>query len=52
VPELTIARLIWQGANPDARPDWVYERIPQQIMSLMRSGDEPPGLWCMPLDSR
>jgi len=52
VPELTIASPYLQGANPDATPDWVYERIPQQIMSLMRGGDEPPRFVCMPLDSR
>jgi hypothetical protein len=42
VPELTVASPYLQGANPDATPDWVYERIPQQIMSLLRGGDEPP----------
>jgi hypothetical protein len=42
VPELTVASPYLQGANPDATPDWVYERIPQQIMGLLRGGDEPP----------
>jgi hypothetical protein len=41
-PELTIASPYLQGANPDYTPDWVIERIPQQIMGLLRGGDEPP----------
>jgi len=41
-PELTIASPYLQGANPDFTPDWVIERIPQQIMGLLRGGDEPP----------
>jgi hypothetical protein len=42
VPELTVASPYLKGAIPDNTPDWVYERIPQQIMSLLRGGDEPP----------
>jgi len=44
VPELTMASpYIPTNSNPNqALPDWVYERIPQQIMSLLRGGDEPP----------
>jgi hypothetical protein len=50
VPELTIASpylpSITNSVNPiapaQALPDWVYERIPQQIMGLLRGGDEPP----------
>jgi hypothetical protein len=41
-PELTVGSPYLQGANPDYTPDWVYERIPQQIMGLLRGGDEPP----------
>jgi hypothetical protein len=42
VPELTVGSPYLQGANPDFTPDWVYERIPQQVMGLLRGGDEPP----------
>jgi hypothetical protein len=42
VPALTVGSPYLQGANPDSTPDWVYERIPQQIMGLLRGGDEPP----------
>src|SRR5260370_3051459 len=42
VPELTVSSPYGQGANPDFTPDWVYERIPQQIMGLLRGVDEPP----------
>jgi hypothetical protein len=41
-PELTLQSPYLQGANPDTTPDWVIERIPQQIMSLLRGGDDPP----------
>ena len=44
VPELTMASpYIPTNSNPNqALPDWVYERIPQQVMGLLRGGDEPP----------
>jgi hypothetical protein len=42
VPELTIASPYLQGASANFTPDWVIERIPQQIMGLLRGGDEPP----------
>ncbi len=49
VPELTTASpylsLIptnfTQGTASQAPPDWVYERIPQQIMGLLRADDQP-----------
>src|SRR5262249_10898047 len=43
-PELTMASpYISPNSNPNqALPDWVIERIPQQIMSLLRGGDEQP----------
>jgi hypothetical protein len=39
-PELTVASP-YVSTN-QVQPDWVYERIPQQIMGLLRGGDEPP----------
>jgi hypothetical protein len=39
-PELTMASPYLQNASPDNTPDWVIERIPQQIMSLLRV-DQP-----------
>jgi hypothetical protein len=43
VPELTIGSpYLTNNVNPLALPDWVYERIPQQIMGLLRGGEEPP----------
>jgi len=42
VPELTMASPYIPTNSNQVMPDWVYERIPQQIMSLLRGGDEPP----------
>jgi len=42
VPELTMASPYIPTNSNQVMPDWVYERIPQQIMGLLRGGDEPP----------
>src|SRR5262249_34161230 len=42
VPELTVASPYIVTNSIQPLPDWVYERIPQQIMGLLRGGDEPP----------
>jgi hypothetical protein len=40
-PELTFNSPYLNGINPNAINDEMYERIPQQIMSLLRGADSP-----------